>query len=78
MAHTFAVQRWAAFFIPAFIMTALDVLKTIRLDHPDLTPAEILAVLEDGAALAALGFTDEDQEAIEEAHHDLSLSLKSE
>lgn len=59
-------------------MTALDVLKTIRLDHPDLTPAELLTVLEDGAALAALGFTDEDQEAIEEAHHDLSLSLKSE
>lgn len=43
-----------------------------------MTIEEILAVLEDGAALKELGFTDEDQEDIEETHHYLSLLLKSE
>ena len=33
---------------------------------------EVLAVLEDGAALAELGVTDEDQESVEFAHHFLS------
>lgn len=59
-------------------MNELEVLKTIRLEHPDITPAELLAVLEDGAALKELGFTDKDTEDIEEAHHYLSLLLKSE
>ena len=48
--------------------TASEVLDLIRADSPDATPAQIRAALEDGAALAALGITDDDQEAVEEAH----------
>ena len=55
--------------------TAHDILATIAadlgLDASALTAEDrrrIRAVLEDGAALAALGITDGDQEAVEEAY----------
>jgi hypothetical protein len=35
------------------------------------SPAEIIAVLEDGAALADLGISDDDQIAVEEAYDDV-------
>lgn len=49
-------------------MTALDIITTIRAQVAGITDAQVMATLEDGAALAALGITDEDQEAVEEAH----------
>ena len=49
--------------------TYIDVLQAIAMSSEEpLTTEQVLDILEDGAALAALGFGDEDQEAIEEAH----------
>jgi hypothetical protein len=48
---------------------AQDIIDTIIDEASEgLTNEQILAVLEDGQALAELGFTDDDQEAIEEAY----------
>lgn len=47
--------------------TAQDILDLIREAGAD-DDKSILYALEDGAALAALGITDADQEAVEEAH----------
>lgn len=49
-------------------MTAQDIIDTIRADVAGITDAQVMATLEDGAALAELGITDADQEAVEEAH----------
>lgn len=49
-------------------MNALDIIATIRADVAGITDAQVMATLEDGAALAELGITDADQEAVEEAH----------
>lgn len=50
-------------------MQVIEVIQTIRDSaFEELTLRQILAVLEDGEALTNLGFTDDDQEAIEEAH----------
>lgn len=51
--------------------TALEILEELFGEGEDryqITRAQVRAALEDGAALAALGYTDNDQEAIEEAH----------
>ena len=48
-------------------MTAQDVITKIK-EAGAATMQEVRDVLEDGAALAALGITDEHQEAVEEAH----------
>ena len=47
-------------------MNAQQIIEAIRETTTDAR--NILAALEDGAALAALGVTDDDQEAVEEAH----------
>ncbi|NLA67977.1 MAG: hypothetical protein GX856_07015 [Gammaproteobacteria bacterium] len=52
--------------------TAAEVIALIRADSPDATADQIRDALEDGAALAALGITDDDQEAVEEAHASLA------
>jgi len=49
------------------IMTAQDIIDTIKAAGADTAKA-IRDVLEDGQALAELGITDDDQEAVEEAH----------
>lgn len=48
--------------------TAAEVIALIRADSPDATADQIRAALEDGEALTALGITDDDQQAVEEAH----------
>ena len=59
-------------------MTAQDLIATLAEDsglNPNALTAkdcrDLRYVLEDGAALAALGITDEDQEAVEAAHEAL-------
>ena len=47
---------------------ALEVIEAIKAAVPDVDARGILAALEDGAALAALGITDSDQDAVEDAH----------
>lgn len=47
--------------------TAQDIIDLIKEAGAE-DAQSIRAVLEDGAALLALGITDEDQEAVEEAH----------
>lgn len=47
--------------------TAQDIIDTIREAGAEDDQA-VLYALEDGAALATLGITDDDQEAVEEAH----------
>lgn len=54
--------------------TAQQVLEIIWGENNFLERFEVRAVLEDGNALTALGFTDADQEAIEEAHALVSVS----
>lgn len=54
--------------------TAQQVLETIWGENEFLERFEVRSVLEDGNALTALGFTDNDQEAIEEAHALVSVS----
>lgn len=43
----------------------------------DLDAQEVINALEDGAALASLGITDADQEAVETAHADMRLYAQS-
>lgn len=47
-------------------MNAQQIIEAIRETTTDLS--DIKAALEDGTALAAIGVTDDDQEAVEEAH----------
>ena len=47
--------------------TAQDIIEIIREAGAD-TDQAVIDTLEDGAALAELGITDADQEAVEEAH----------
>ena len=49
---------------------ATEILKILR-SAGVIENKEVIDVLEDGAALTALGITDEDQEAIEELHADI-------
>lgn len=56
-------------------MTAQDIISMIRADAPAADLATVKAALEDGAALAALGITDADQEAVEDAHRQIVLAL---
>lgn len=51
-------------------LTARQIIEAIESESAEpLSNEQILDVLEDGAALSALGLTDDDQEAIEEAHY---------
>lgn len=59
--------------------TALEILETLFGEGEERayrTRADVRYALEDGAALKALGFTDDDQEAVEEAHHLVSSSAE--
>lgn len=47
--------------------TAAEIIEMIRSEGAD-TDRDVIYVLEDGAALLALGITDDDQESVEEAH----------
>lgn len=48
-------------------MNAQEIIAAIK-EAGATTMEEVRDVLEDGAALAAMGITDEHQEAVEEAH----------
>jgi hypothetical protein len=50
--------------------TAQQIIEMMSED--DFDRDQIIDALKDGAALAALGITDEDQEAVEEAYHILT------
>lgn len=54
-------------------MTSQEIIAAISETHTNLT--DILNALEDGEALASLGVTDADQEAVEEAHEDIKERL---
>jgi len=49
-------------------MTAIEIIEAIKADVQGIDAQGIKTALEDGAALAALGITDDDTEAVEEAH----------
>lgn len=55
-------------------MNAQEIIDTIRETTTDLR--DILAALEDGAALAAIGVTNSDQEEVEEAHAEIKETIK--
>ena len=55
-------------------MQAQDIIESIRTTTTNLT--EIIDVLEDGSSLLAIGVTDEDQEAVEEAHAEIKEQIK--
>lgn len=57
-------------------MNALDIIKAIS-QQADGDLTSIRAALEDGAALAAMGVTDDDKEAVESAHDTVTGWLKS-
>jgi len=61
-----AVLIWRTVDAPAG--TAGGIIDAIRADTPSISIKGIKDALEDGAALAALGIGDDDQEAVEEAH----------
>lgn len=48
--------------------TGKQIIQAIRTYDPGICPDAVKDALEDGAALRALGITDEDQDAVEEAH----------
>lgn len=54
--------------------TACEIIEALREEGYD--NQQILDALEDGAALADLGYTDDDQEAIEEAHEIIRKKLR--
>lgn len=56
--------------------TDLDVIELIKAQGPGITDKQIVETLEDGAALAALGLTDDDQTAIEGAHAVISHRMR--
>ena len=58
--------------------TALEIIEAITDELIDATNQDILNALEDGQALATLGFDDEDQEAIEEAHFIIKARIADE
>lgn len=56
-----------------------QIVADLRLDHTSLSVGDckrIIAGLEDGEALAALGVSDDDQEAVEEAHSAVQAALQ--
>ena len=55
-------------------MNAQAIIDTIRETRPDMQG--ILDALEDGAALAAIGVTDADQEEVEEAHAEIKEAMR--
>jgi hypothetical protein len=55
--------------------SAEQVIETIKESLEDATREDIRFALEDGEALTALGFCDDDQEAIECAHDMISKEL---
>lgn len=58
-------------------MRSHEILATILNELPESWDLQtVLNVLEDGEALAILGFTDEDQEYIEEVHDSITEFLK--
>ncbi len=48
-------------------MNAQQVIEILLDDSPEASTQDLINALEDGEALEALGFTDEDQDAIENA-----------
>lgn len=56
-------------------MNAQAIIDTIRETRPDMQG--ILDALEDGAALAAIGVTDADQEEVEEAHAEIKEAMQN-
>lgn len=57
-------------------MNAKEIIDTIAAETSDLK--SILEVLEDGQALAAMNITDDDQDAVEEAHAEILERIASE
>ena len=56
---------------------ARQIIEEIASNMDDKQLKDIRYVLEDGEALASLGFTDDDQEVIEEAHFVITNWIKS-
>jgi len=56
-----------------------QIVADLRLDQSSLSIGDckrVIAGLEDGEALAALGITDDDQEAVEEAHSAMQAAMQ--